>query len=83
MITKQVTLSLLAILFINIFLTKGKLLQSGGSDSTVNLWFASTTTSDELTSERSFFLICLPEALVLTFSFFFLVFTDISSMCLY
>ncbi|XP_061969536.1 WD repeat-containing protein DWA2-like isoform X2 [Populus nigra] len=51
MITKQVTLSLLAILFINIFLTKGKLLQSGGSDSTVNLWFASTTTSDELTSE--------------------------------
>jgi hypothetical protein len=62
MITKQVTLSLLAILFINIFLTKGKLLQSGGSDSTVNLWFASTTTSDELTSERSFFLICLPDA---------------------
>jgi hypothetical protein len=62
MITKQVTLSLLAILFINIFLTKGKLLQSGGSDSTVNLWFASTTASDELTSERSFFLICLPDA---------------------
>ncbi|XP_061969537.1 WD repeat-containing protein DWA2-like isoform X3 [Populus nigra] len=27
------------------------LILSGGSDSTVNLWFASTTTSDELTSE--------------------------------
>ncbi|XP_052306326.1 WD repeat-containing protein DWA2 isoform X2 [Populus trichocarpa] len=30
------------------------LILSGGSDSTVNLWFASTTTSDELTSESVF-----------------------------
>lgn len=36
-------------LFISIFLIRGIFLQSGGTDSTVNLWFASTT-SDELTS---------------------------------
>ncbi|KAJ7005664.1 WD repeat-containing protein DWA2-like [Populus alba x Populus x berolinensis] len=30
------------------------LILSGGTDSTVNLWFASTTTSDELTSESVF-----------------------------
>lgn len=36
------------------FLIRGRLLQSGGTDSTVNLWMASTSTGDELTSERSF-----------------------------